>query len=69
MRVINRMISRETLNNNFYSVQKFVSTRNKSGLQYSRDLNELIVRDVFVSKFHTSVVASLKICDNNVSDT
>ena len=41
-------------------MQKFGSTRNKIGFKYSMDLNELYVREVFVSKFHTSVV-TLKI--------
>ena len=44
-------------------IQKFESTRNKIGFQYSRYLNELLnVRDVFGSNcsFHTSVV-TLKI--------
>ena len=41
-------------------MQKSESTRNRIGFQYSRRLNELYVRDVFVLKFHTSVV-TLKI--------
>ena len=41
-------------------IQKFGSTRKRIGLKYSRFLNELSVRDVFVLKFHTSVV-TLKI--------
>ena len=41
-------------------IQKFGSTRKRIGLQYSRYLNELYVRDVFVLKFQTSVV-TLKI--------
>ena len=61
------MIFISIFENDFYKVQKFGSTRNKSGLQYSLDLNELIVREVFVSKFHTSVV-TLKICDNKGND-
>ena len=50
-------------------IQKFGSTRNKIGFQYSLFLNELYVREVFVSKFHTSVVrlkiqSKLRIDDN-----
>ena len=41
-------------------MQKFESTRNKIGFQYSWSLNELYVRELFVPKFHTSVV-TLKI--------
>ena len=41
-------------------IQKSESTRNRIGFQYSLSLNELYVRDVFVLKFHTSVV-TLKI--------
>ena len=65
--VIIGMIFISIFENDFYKVQKFGSTRNKSGLQYSLDLNELIVREVFVSKFHTSFV-TLKIFDNKGSD-
>ena len=52
----------------FYQVQKLGSTRNKSGVLYSLDLNELIVREVCVSTFHTSVVTSLKIYNYSESD-
>ena len=41
-------------------MQKFGSTRNKIGFKYSRNWKELYVREVLVSKFHTSVV-TLKI--------
>ena len=41
-------------------MQKFVSTKNKIGFQYSLCLNELYLREVSVLKFHTSVV-TLKI--------
>ena len=37
-------------------MQKFESTRNKIGFQYSPVFNEPYIREVFVSKFHTSVV-------------
>ena len=40
----------------FLKIQKFESTRNKIGVQYSRLLKELYFLEVFVSKFHTSVV-------------
>ena len=44
----------------YNQMQKFGSTRNKIGFLYSLTLNELYVRDFFVSKFQTSVV-TLKI--------
>ena len=38
-------------------MQKFESTRNKTGMRYSSDTNEFKFWEVFDSKFHNSVVA------------
>ena len=46
----------ETFEYDFHVTQKNESTTTNTGSAYSSDLNELIVRDVFVSKFHISVV-------------
>ena len=65
---LNHFLLKNNVNKNvyffddFYSMQKFESTRNRMGIKYSPSSNELSVREVFLSKFHTSVVA-LKICD------